>query len=306
MPLKIPEDTTKQTPPTHKSSPSKPKKSSSMGWIFVFGIVVVIALAVVFFAKTEWLESLKQPWVTVPSPNDYEQFLTRLEVIGWKNSTPEKTVTELRQLINESEIEQALNDLNNVDGKLSVSLLFVPSQFVSQQGGGQISRAYLEKDLTTFPDNADFDNIVKTRDTLRDTFAAFQKVVPQNVNVLEEKCRLDSTEYPALSFVCQVASISHEAQNVPALESEDILPFFNKDDVVKAKFLKQVADEAKDKVIEIRDGASVLETFCLLSLKQEQIESGITYELEKIGDADFKKMTEAVKEFINDSLQCAM
>ncbi|EDN68169.1 secreted protein [Beggiatoa sp. PS] len=329
MSLKIPKDTTKQKPPTHQSSPSKPKKSSSMGWIFAFSIVVVIALAVVFFAKPEWFESLKQPGVTAPSSNEYEQFLTRLKEIGWTKSTSEKTVMdcpvpdsptnsamisaecdELRQLINESEIEQALNDLNNVDvddklSKLAVSLLFVPSQFVSEQGGGQISRVYLEKNLTTF-DNASFDNIVKTRKTLRDIFAAFQKVVPQNFKVLEEKCRLDSTEYPALSFACQVASISHEARNVPVQKSEDILPFFNQDDVVKAKFLKQIADEAKDKVIEIRDGASVLETFCLISLKQEQIESGIAYELQKIGDTDFKEMTEAVKSFMNKNLQCAM
>ncbi|MDM8557850.1 hypothetical protein [Candidatus Parabeggiatoa sp. HSG14] len=322
MSLKIPKNTANQTPPTHKSSPSKPikpEKSSSMGWIFAFLGIVVIALAVVLLAKPEWLGFLEKYWKTPSSPNHYAQFLDRLEKedIGWINPTPEKTEKncqvpdnssdkhspmspaecELRQLINESEIVQELDNLDNKKGKLSVSLMFVP------QHDSQVPRPYLEKDLTNFPNNASFDDILKTRNTLRSIFADFQTVIPQNFNLLEEKCRLDSREYPALSFACQVASISHDTRNVPALESEDILPFFSKDDAIKAKFLKQASDEAKDKLIETGNDASVLDIFCTLYQKQEQIKSGIAYELKKMGDDDFNKMTEAVKRFIN-SLQC--
>jgi hypothetical protein len=316
MSLKIPEDT-KQTSPTHHNNPpSTPKKSSSIGWILVLGILVVITFAV--FIQTEWFDSLKPPKVT--NANDYEQFLTRLEALGWTNPSSEKTVTdcpisenqathspmsraecELRQLLNESEIKSALKEIDS--NILSVLLLPVPQQFVSEER--QISRTYLEQDLTNFG-GADFENIVKTQKTLRETFTAFQKLGSQNVNPLSETCRLDSGEYPALYFTCQVLSISHKAQNVLALENEDILPFFSKDDVIKAKFLKQMAEEAKDKVIKIRDKAGVLETFCMISLSQEQIESEIADELKKKGDEDFKEMAEAVKGFINDSLQCAM
>lgn len=293
---------------------SLPKFSNPKKFKFVSSVIIIfVVISISNSSHYNKLEPPKPPPVT----NYYEQFLTRLEEdFDWKWKS-EKTVTdchipdlssnlspmspaecELRQLVNDSEIEEALNDLHNAKDKLSISLMFIPDY--------EISHLYLKKDLTNFPDNVSFDQIDRTRKILRDTFATLKKVV--KTKYLEDKCRLDSSQYPMLFFACKIVSKSHKAQNILVREQENYenLPFFSKDDAHKAKILKEIADQAKDnKFIEVKKDASVLAAFCLPTQIQEQIPFYFAYEIKKIGDDDFEKMTTAVIEYIKSlNLQC--
>ncbi|MFK5970750.1 MAG: hypothetical protein QM487_11615 [Candidatus Marithrix sp.] len=281
-------------------------KTSATRWIFIFLSVVIIALFVAFAAKTGFLGDFysklcqkgylpdiichsKKP----PKPDYHKQFLDELKSIGWKKDGSEQA---LKELFNESEIEQALEDLKDAKGKaLSVSLLFVPVN------NGHFPRNYLEKDLTNFSDDTNLSNIVETQKRLRSIFKDFQKVAPKKSKFPKEKCRLDSNEYPTLSFACRVALISYKVQNIPAVESE-FLPFFSKYDIKRAKSLKQIADEVKDKVIEISKDINTLDTLCRLG-KQEDVESNIAYELKQQDDDTLENMAQAVIKFIK-TLPC--
>jgi len=291
-----------QTPPTNESKPTQPEKSSTTKWIFIFLSVVIVVFAVVFATKAGLYDNLcKKGYLPnevcpsiPPKPNYYAQFLGELESTNWeKNKESEKA---LKELFDEYEIEQALEDLRDAkDSSLSVSLLFVPVN------DGRFPRKYLEKDLTNFSDDIKLSDIVKKRKMLRNIFNDFQSVAPKKFQLPKEECRLDSNEYPTLSFACRVASISNSIQNIPTGESES-LPFFSKYDTKRAKSLKQIADEAKDKVIEINKDANTLNTLCMLG-KQEDFESYIAYELKQQDDNALEKMSQAVIGFIK-TLPC--
>ncbi len=261
-------------------------------------ITVAAIVAVLFGSYGYWL---KGEGDKSPPPNDYQEFLSSLEAFGWQipNKTPingrgdqntamYRAEYELRQLRgNESEIEQDLNDLENANSALAVSLMFVP------QYDPQFPRAYLEKDLTNFSGMA-LDKIVKTRNRLRKIFSDFRDVAVEFE--LEDKCRLDSTEYSHLSFACRVAE---NAQNSQAQKESDILPFFSQYDVRRVQLLKKVTDKARG-VMKVPKNATVFKALCVLGKLHKRVKLGISIEMEKakIDDGEFKKMTENVTDFL--------
>jgi len=275
-------------------------------WWFVTIISVVAIIAVLFGSYAYWL---KGEGDKSPPPNDYQEFLSRLEAFGWQipNKTPincrgdqntamSPAECELRQLRDESEIEQDLNDLANANSALDVALMFVDDR--------QFPRVYLEKDLTNFSGMA-LDKIVETRDTLRNIFSDFRDVAVS----LEEKCRLDSSQYSHLSFACRVAKNAQNSQ--PPQKENDILPFFSQSDVRRVQLLKEVTDKAREyKVMKVAKNATVFKALCVLGKLHKRVKLGISIEMEKakIDDGDFKKMTENVTNFLqrlsNAGLEC--
>jgi len=144
-------------------------------------------------------------------------------------------------------------------------------------------------------------DIVAKRGTLRKLFDAF---VANSSNALDTQCRLDSNKFPYLALACRVSEEAKRTTTQPLQKPEwDALPFFSKNDVLRIKSLSNVVDTAKElKVIEFKSDATMLEKLCLLTKEKEDIQSGITYEIKEgnIGDANVKKMTEAVLKFVGE------
>jgi len=273
--------------------------------------IVAIVLVAQLSSPMDWWPLFKKE----PPPNHYAKFLTLLNLKGMEvpGLGPNKTETEedcpepslstdkpspplttecgeLRMLQPKDKIKQAVDDLRSTkqQGNLAVSLMFVvpPSD-----------RHWLKKDFTDFA----FGNIVAKRDTLRKLFNAF---VANSSNALDTPCNFESSKRPYLALACRVSEEAKKTTTQPLQKPEwDTLPFFSKNDVLRVKSLSNVADTANEfKVIESKPDDTVLKKLCLLTKEQEVIQAGIDYEMKEdnIGDADVKKMTEAVLKFVGE------
>jgi len=221
-------------------------------------------------------------------------------------------------MVPKEEIKQHVDNLQNAEPKesLAVSLMFVSSSEVLPS---KTPEEWAKKNLA-ISKTATFQDIVDKRNTVRERFdATFQKVA-ENSKGLGDTCNdVHGSQDPYWSLACKIVTQAENAKADKKLQQADkklqqleweTLPFFSKNDVLRVKYLLGVVDEAiklvdeaiKLKVIEDNPDAPVLEKLCLLDKEKENIQLGITYEMNeaKVDDADVKKMTEAVLKFVGE------
>jgi hypothetical protein len=303
-------------------------------------IALVVGLSVAgccpsFFST---LKELKERVIPAPPPpNYYEEFLTILKKMEDHNPDPNKKedcpepkpsspteeslpsltadCRELRTMVpNEDEIKQAVQDVDdfkNAEPKeslaVSVSLIFVSSSEVLPS---KTPKEWAKKNLAlsekaTFEDIR-FEDIRLERKRVRELFDATFPKIAENSKGLGDICNdVHGSQPPYWSLACKVVTQAENANADKKLQQHEwkTLPFFSHNDVLRVKYLLEVAKEAiKLQMIEDKPNATVLGKLCLLAKKKEVIQSGIAYEMNEAnkGDADVKKMTEAVLKFVGE------
>jgi hypothetical protein len=299
--------------------------SKKLIWWFSMSIVATIALVV----GLSVVEYCPRFFCKPATPNYYAEFLTILKKMEDRNPDPNKKedcpepkpssptekslpsltaeCSELRTMVPNEEIEQHVDNLRNKES-LAVSLMFVSVSEVSSSEDQQTPEEWAKKNLA-ISKTATFQDIVDKRNTVRERFdATFQKVA-ENSKGLGDICKgvkdVHGSQDPYWSLACTVVTQVEKAKADQKLQQPkwETLPFFNYYDVLRVKYLLEVADTAKElKVIADKRDATVLDKLCLLDKEKENIRLGITYEMNEAnkGDDDVEKMTDAVMKFVGE------
>jgi len=312
----------------------------SMSIVATIALVVGLSVADCCSFDLPTFQELKELVTPAPPPpNYYEEFLTILKKMEDPNPDPNKKedcpeskqssptenslssltadCRELRTMVpNEDEIKQAVQDVDdfkNAEPKeslaVSVSLIFVSPSEVSYSTTSTPStpKEWAKKNLA-LSETAKFQDIVDEREKMRGIFATTFPKVAENSKGLGDICNGVHDQDPYWSLACTVVKQAEQVKADKKLQQREwkTLPFFSYNDVLRVKYLLGVVDKAIKlkviKVIEDNPDAPVLEKLCLLDKEKENIQLGIIYEMNEAnkGDADVKKMTEAVLKFVGE------
>jgi hypothetical protein len=247
MGIKIP-----PAPPAKKVETQSPPPDSHFGgwWIVsILGFVMLMAVVCfflpacnLFFTKT--LTGTESP----PTEDAHRKLANALcERFTWCDNAERKVEQALRDFESDSDKINAVND--DIDNTWSFLLGFVDD---SQSN----PNAFLGE-LADF-DKSNFEQIIAQQKKLRQAFESFQDVTQVSFDT-----KLDSAEYPVLSFVDKVKRAFPVSE---ILQEENQLPFFINNDVNRAKFLKSVIESGRDNNL-IKGGrdVKVFEALCQLT-----------------------------------------